>query len=534
MSGQDGAAATAPPNVILLMADQFRADAMGWTGNPIVRTPNLDRLAARGVAFENAFVQCPVCMASRAAIHTGRYPRSTRVPSMGVLPPDEITMAETFRRHGYATGLFGKLHFTPMGYTTRDLGTDYDQDTAEPFLAAAGIDTAAMRASGQDPSKRNYGFDVPKGVGDHTWGHYLEWLQHEAPEHVPHHVSENWGLGRGGVKYGDSPPATRLFQPIVTDFFDSHLPAEVHPSAYIVRETLAFAKANQGSRSRHRSEGPGGRPWFAHTSFVDPHHPFNAPVPHNRLYAPAEMPVPPRLDREACFPSGLPSPVQVRIDRMAQAGDDLWQWALANYYGMVSHIDWCIGMLLDGLAAQGQLDNTLIVFIADHGEYVGDHRLLYKGSLLFDGIMRVPLIVTWGDRLQAGRRVRSLVQEIDVYPTVMSLVGLPIHAGVQGKDLSPMLTGAAEFGYDRVACELDLLPDPQYQPSQAIRSRQWKLDYFPVARTGLLFNLEDDPGETRNLFHDPGCAAVREELLRDLIQHLYESKDPLPIRLSQA
>ena len=525
-----GEAAVERPNVILLMADQFRADAMGWTGNPIVQTPNLDALAARGVAFERAFVQCPVCMASRAALHTGRYPRSTRVRSMGVLPPDEITMAETFRRGGCATGLFGKLHLTPMGFTTRELGTDYDQDTAAPFLAAAGIDTPAMRAACEDPYKRNYGFDVPKGVGDHTWGHYREWLQREAPEHLKHHVSENWGLGREGVQYGDSPPAARLFQPIVTDFFDSHLPAEVHPSAYIVRETLAFARANQG------------RPWFAHTSFVDPHHPFNAPVPFNRRYSPADVPPPPALDREACFPPGLPEPVQARIARYAQAGDDLWQWARANYYGMVSHIDWCIGQLIDGLAAQGQLDNTLIVFTADHGEYVGDHRLLYKGSLLFDGIMRVPLLFVWGERLQAGRRIQSLVQEIDVYPTVMSLAGLPVHAGVQGISLAPMLTrgsdqgqaGGEEFGYDRVVCELDLLPDPQYQPSQAIRSKEWKLDYFPVARTGLLFNLVDDPLERRNLFFQPSCAAVREELLRDLVQHLYESKDPLPIRLSQA
>jgi arylsulfatase A-like enzyme len=448
---------------------------------------------------------------------------------MGVLPPDEVTLAETFRRHGYATGLFGKLHFTPMGYTTRVLGTDLDQDTAAPFLAPAGIDTAAMRAACDDPVKRNYGFDVPKGVGDHTWGHYLEWLQQEAPEHVPHHVSENWGLGRNGVHYGDSPPATRLFRPLVTDFFDSHLPAEVHPSAYIVKETLAFARQNAG------------RPWFAHTSFVDPHHPFNAPPPFNRMYAPDDVPAPAPLDREACFPSDLPEPVRRRIAHFAEGDDAFWRWARSNYYGMVSHVDWCIGMLLDGLAAQGQLENTLIVFIADHGEYVGDHRLLYKGSLLFDGIMRVPLIFAWGggsrpetNRLAGGRTVHALVQEIDVYPTVMGLLGLPVHAGVQGKDLSPMLGGGPEFGYDRVTCELDLLPDPQYQPSHAIRSREWKLDYFPVARTGMLFNLEDDPDETRNRFFDPGCATIREGLLRDLLQHLYETKDPLPIRLSQA
>jgi arylsulfatase len=519
---REGAPETSRPNVVLLMADQLRADAPGFGGNPVCRTPNLDRLAAGGVVFDQAYVQTPVCMASRASLFTGRYPRSLRVPSMGVLPPTETTLAEELRRAGYVTGLFGKLHFTPMGYTTRTLGHDYETNDATPFLEPAGILSAATRAAAEDPYKRNYGFDVSQGVGDHTWGHYLDWLQREAPEHVPDHVAENWGLGRGGVRYGDAPPATRLFQPLVTDFFDSHLPAEVHPSAFIVRQTLEFARANRG------------RPWFAHTSFVDPHHPFNAPVPYNRLYPPAEMPVPPELDREACFPPDLPEPVRRVIARRAEYGPDLWRWALANYYGMVSHLDWCVGQMLDGLEALGLLDETLFVFTADHGEYAGDHRLLYKGSLLFDGIIRVPLVFAWGRRLRPGRRVGAMVQQIDVYPTLMSLLGLPIHPGVQGKDLSGTLQGGPEVGYDRVTCELDLLPDVQYQPSHAIRSREWKLDYFPVARTGLLFNLLDDPAETRNLFFEPSCAAVREGLLRDLLEHLYVTKDPLPMRLSQA
>lgn len=513
------------PNVLLLMADQLRADALGFAGNPIVRTPNLDRLAARGVVFENIFVQTPVCMASRASIFTGRYPRSIRVPSMGVLPPTETTLGEELRRAGYATGLFGKLHFTPMGFTTRTLGHDYETNDATPFLEAAGILSAATRAAVEDPLKRHYGFDVSKGAGDHTWGHYLDWLRQTAPEHVPHFVSENWGLGRDGVTYGDTPPATRLFRPTVTDFFDSHVPAEVHPSAWMVQETLSFARANQS------------RPWFAHTSFVDPHHPFNAPVPYNRLYSPHEMPVPDEFDREACFPPGLPEAVVAQIQKTAGCGPEFWQWARANYYGMVSHIDWCVGQLLDGLEALGELDDTLIVFTADHGEYVGDHRLLYKGSLHFDGIMRVPFVVTWGaggGLVQGGRRVDELVQQIDIYPTVLSLLGLPIHAGVQGKNLSGMLAGSPHAGYDRVTCELDQLPSPNYVPSQTIRSGEWKLSYFPVARTGMLFNLLDDPAERRNLFFEPGCAHVREELLRDLVQHLYETKDPLPIRLSQA
>lgn len=509
------------PNVILLMADQLRADALGYAGNPIVRTPNLDRLAAGGIVFEHMFVQTPVCMASRGSIFTGRYPRSIRVRSMGVLPPTEITLAEELQRAGYATGLMGKLHFTPMGFTLQQLKTDYETNDATPYLEASGILSSATRAAVEDPFKKDYGFQVSYGVGDLTWGHYLDWLGQMAPEHVQDHVAENWGMGRNGVRYGDSPPASRVFHPTVTDFFDSHLPAEVHPSAFIVERTLEFARANRD------------RPWFAHTSFVDPHHPFNAPVPYNRIYRPEEMPVPPTFQWERCFPPGLPAAVVAQIERFAAFPDEVWQWARANYYGMVSHIDWCVGTLLDGLEALGLADNTLIVFTADHGEYVGDHCLLYKGSLHFDGLMRVPFVVSWPGRLQP-RRVRAMVQQIDIYPTVLSLLGRPIHAGVQGKDLSGMLRGEPEEGYQRVTCELDQLPSANYVPSHTIRSEEWKLEYFPLARTGMLFNLRDDPGERHNLCFDPGCQKVRSELYQDLIDHLYATKDPLPIRLSQA
>jgi arylsulfatase A-like enzyme len=504
------------------MADQFRADALGCFGNPIVRTPNLDRLAAGGVGFENAFVQSPVCMASRAAIHTGRYPRTCRVPSMGLLPPDEVTLAETLKRHGYATGTFGKLHLTPMGTQWLDRHQAHEDDDALSFLEPTGLTAPHWRAVARDPCKRNFGFDVAVGVGDMLWGHYFDWLGRVAPEHVPHAASESWGIGRGGFKFGDSPPATRLFPEHVRDFFDSHLPAEVHPSQFIVDQARAFVRANRD------------RPFFVHCSFVDPHHPFNAPIPYNRAYAPGEMPLPAPLDAAACFPPDLPPPVARSVARGRTFPPELWQWMLANYYGMVSHVDHCAGALLDEIRSQGLWEDTVVVFIADHGEYAGDHHLLYKGSLHFDSLMRVPMIVAHGNRAQAGRRVRALVQEIDVYPTIMGLLGLPIHAGVQGKDLSAVVLGGSEDGYEVVTCELDTLPDATYQTSQTVRTAEWKLEVFPLAGTGMLFDIKNDPGETRNLYRDPAHARVRDALTFDLLRHLCQSKDPLPIRLRGA
>ena len=522
-----GEAAGKRPNVLLIMTDQHRADALGFMGNGIVQTPHLDRLARRGVIFDNAFAQSPVCMASRAAIHTGRYPTALRVRSMGLLPPTETTLAETLKRAGYATGLFGKLHFTPQQHTLYRLKTDRPILDAGVFLEGAGIASAANRAALDDPCKRNYGFDLSAAVEDFLPGNYLDWLAERSPEHLPYAIGENYAAQQEGAAYGVTPQATRMFAEHAHDCFDSRLPAELHASRFIVEKTVEFVRQNRG------------RPFFAHCSFVHPHHPFNAPVPFSRMYPPGEMPVPPALDAAACYPPGLPAGVRAQIEEGAAFPPQMWQWLLANYYGMISHTDDCLGRLVAELERLELLDDTLIVFIADHGEYIGDHRLLRKGSLLFDSLMRVPLAVTWPRGVPGGRRVAAMVQEIDVYPTVMSLLGLPIHAGVQGRDLSGTLRGGEATGYGRVYCELDDLTNPIhtnpcYVPSQAVRSEQWKLNYFPLARTGMLFNLAEDPAETHNLYYDPAYANPRHELMMDLLDHHHASKDPLPLRLSQA
>jgi arylsulfatase A-like enzyme len=515
------------PNLILIMTDQHRADALGCMGNGIIKTPNLDRVAERGTIFDNAFVQSPVCMASRAAIHTGRYPRAIRVPSMGLLPPTEITMAESLKRAGYNTGMFGKLHFTPQQFTLSKRGIDRPVFDAVFFLEEAGILSAATQAAVDDPAKKNYGFDVCVGVEDFLWGNYLAWLSGLSPGHLKYFLAENMGCSAIAGQYNVKPTTTPVFSSYMRGLYDSRIPAELHPSRFIVEKTVEFIKSNRDV------------PFFAHCSFVDPHQPYNAPTPYNRMYPPDEMPVPSELNLQDCYPPGLPSGVQTQIDEYIRFPTKLWQWALANYYGMISNIDDSLGRLFGELKDMDLLENTIVVFVADHGEYVGDHRLLRKGSLLFDALMRVPFFVTWPGEIEGGRRIVSMVQGIDIYPTVMSLLGLPIHPGVQGKDLAGMLRGGDVVGYERVYCELDELTNPIYanpiyMPSQAVRSESWKLNYFPLARVGLLYDLEEDPEERQNRYFDPAYAAVKGELMMDLLDHHYESKDPLPIRLSQA
>jgi arylsulfatase A-like enzyme len=514
--------------VLLLMADQLRWDALGFMGHPVVRTPHLDRLARDGTMFENAFTPCPVCMASRAAILTGRLPRTLGVPSMGLLPPDEITLAGSLRAAGYRTGLFGKLHLTPQQHTLLVLGRHRPVCNAAPFLEAAGIDTPATRAAVADPATQGYGFDTVAGVEDFLWEDYLDWLAERSPGHLPWALGESWGCRGLAPKYGVEPRAEALFTDHAKDFFASRIPHELHPDEFIVERTLEFVKADPG------------RPFFALCSFVDPHHPFKAPITFDRAYPPSGIPLPAAVDPARCYPAGLPGGVRAQVDACAAYPTELWQWVLATYYGMISALDASVGRLLDGLREAGLERDTLVVFVTDHGDHAGDHRLLRKGSLLFDSLVRIPLVVAWPGTLPAGRRVSSTVVATDVYPTVMRLAGLPVHDGVQGRDLGPELRGGASAGEpEAVFCELDGLANPLfwnqvYQPAMAIRTRSWKLVHFPTTRAGMLFDLAADPGESENRYDDPACAGIRHEMALRMLDHLHLSRDPLPKRLSQA
>jgi len=212
--------------------------------------------------------------------------------------------------------------------------------------------------------------------------------------------------------------------------------------------------------------------------------------------------------------------------------DELFRWAKADYYAMIENTDTEIGRLLDALDELGIADDTLIVFTTDHGEHCGDHRLMYKGSQIFDGLMHVPLLYSWPGHLQ-GRRTLAVVEEVDIYPTVLSLLGIEMTPGVQGTDRSDLLAGEFDSGRERVLCELDHVT-PKHRAAYALRTREWKLIYYPDVQTGMLFDLAADPDELTNRFLDPACVEVRQRMMSELVDEINAQKDPLPIRVSKA
>ena len=368
---------------------------------------------------------------------------------MGLLRPPRRPWPRSSAAPGYATGLFGKLHLTPMGYTTRTLGHDYETNDATPFLEPAGILSAATRAAVEDPMKRDYGFDVSKGVGDLTWGHYLDWLREAAPEHVQDHVAENWGLGRDGVRYGDSPPATRL------------LPADRH-------RLLRLAPAGRGAPlGLDGARGAGVRPRQRGPPVVRAHV-VRRPAPPLQRGRPLQPHVPSRghagapdeLDREACFPPDLPEPVANKIGKFAAPGPEFWQWARANYYGMVSHLDWCVGRLLDGLEAMGAARRHAVRL------HRRPRRVRRRPPPALQGVAALRRHHARAVRLGLGRpaapaggpaqsRWRSRSTSI---PPCCRCSACRCMPGCRARTSSSMLRGGPEIGYDRVTCELDQLP----------------------------------------------------------------------------
>jgi len=490
------------PNVLWIMTDQHRADCLGCMGHPVIQTPNLDRVAREGVVFENAFCQSPACMASRGSLLTGRYPEAIRVRGMGVLPPAETTFPEHLKRHGYRTGAFGKVHLTPEQYTLLQLGSDVPILDWRRFAR-----DAVLAPIPDDPCKRDYGFDVHVGCDDACQGNFRAWLRERYPAFAE--------AKRPAAEPGDP-----------RDVFVSPFPSECHQSTYIARQAEAFVRGQAGPE-----------PWFAFCSFVAPHHPFEAPADQIARYDGLDIPLP-----SAATVTGIPEPAAGAIGETAHFSEAAMRRVVLHYLASISLVDDNVGRLLQALEDTGQMENTVIVFVADHAEFLGNRGLLRKPSIHVDELIRVPLLLRLPGATAAGRRVNGMVELVDVYPTLLGLLGIPVNPGVQGMDWSGALRDGSAIAREDIYADMfnmhPLVSGSTFGPFMAIqtlRTDDWKLNVYPTAgpEYGQLFNLRDDPGERTNLYADPAHRDTREAMLWRLLQRVHRNIDPLPLRLTQ-
>ncbi len=453
-----GAAVAAPErwNLLILTNDQHRADALGCAANPVVRTPNLDRLASQGVLFERHFVQCPQCVPSRAALHTGRYPHVNRTPTnLYQLPPEEQTLPSILRRHGYRTATVGELPFAP----TKFLG---------------GFETVVS-------SDREY----------HAFQEAHGWR------------GRSLSAERAALLREHEQRSLKQFQASAVPW-----PVELDETAFHAGQAIEFLRA-------HRD-----RPFYLHLNFRRPHHPFDPPSPSDRMYEGAAFPPSHRRDGEMDNkPPGQRKALasSVGFDLRTMTARDLDR-IKSHYYGMISLQDDYIGRILGELDTLGLAARTLVVFNSDHGEMLGDHGLLFKGGYMYDEVVRAPLILRVPGRLPSGRRIPALVESIDVLPTVLELLNIPIPEGVQGRSLVATIEGKP--GLQRAV-------HAEFPTIKMIRTDRWKLVHYVRAPYGELYDLREDPHELYNRFADPGAAAARTEMQAMLADWFIDSADPL-------
>ncbi|MFW6118721.1 MAG: sulfatase [Planctomycetota bacterium] len=446
-----------PRHVIWITTDHMRYDNVGANGNPAVRTPNLNRLAAGGVSLENCYGQNPLCMPSRVSFMTGQYPCRTGVLCNGqALPPERgPTCAEIFGAAGYETAQCGKLHFEP--HDEMDL----------------------------DPAQRErYGFDymaLSEEPGCYEDA-YVNWLRARHPEHL-----EEMRVPR---------PAERMRAGDGFQQWTVSAPPEVSHSGFAVSAALRFLDLGQSS--------------FVHVGMYAPHPPLNPPEEIYAAYEGGELPEPHWREGED---GDKPAPLCNWLRSRRGVTPEQWRERRRYFYAMCTLLDTQVGRLMDALEERGELEDTLILFMSDHGDMDGDHRMVSKQPSFYDEVMHLPAILHWPAGLEGGGRLGGLVEATDLLPTLFDLAGAPIPWQVQGRSFASCLQEAGDEFRDDV---LAMHAGPGRRVMAMLRSRDWKYIRYR-AGAEVLYDLAEEPGEYTNRADDPAYEdtlhRVRERLL---------------------
>jgi arylsulfatase A-like enzyme len=484
-------------NVVLVTTDQHKATTLGTYGDPLGATPALDRLAATGVRFAQCRTQNPFCQPARATILTGQYPSTHGVIRNGIDLPAEAaaeSVATILAAAGHATALVGKAHFASY-YP--------DFPTGRP---EAVVDSACVPPDWHGPY---FGFQhvelvtdvhnirLAPDVGRWNWGF--------GPPPFGLHYARH--LFRDGHARGVE--RLRLMQPEAagqtwdhTQTWKNQLPEEDHHTTWTADRAITWlARAPE--------------PFFLWASFADPHHPFDPPRPWCDRYDPADMlqVLPParpeELDRKPPFHRAWTEGFRGTPFAWANPGWTLLSerercTLLAAYYGMVSQLDHAVGRIVEALDARGLAERTLIVFTADHGDYLGDHQMMLKGPIHYEALVRVPLVLR-GPGMPAGTVVTDPVGTIDLAPTMLGACGLPIPHWVEGR---PLLDQPREW----VLTEDDILRGSMAFRTLTTRGHRLTRSLHDPDG-GELYDLRNDPGEFDNRWDDPASAHTRRELL---------------------
>ena len=478
---------TQKPNVLWICTDQQRWDTIHALGNKAIRTPNLDRLCAEGTAFTHAHCQSPICTPSRASFLTGLYPSSVHGNINGNrtfnIPERAKMITRHLADHGWTCGLVGKLH------------------------VASAWDGEERRVD--DGYEEMHFSHSPQQLADES-NEYFAWLKSSGKLDEVLDFSANRPAVRTGVKY------------------QSNVPFELHQTTWCADVAIDFMNRHSGS------------PWLMSVNIFDPHGPMDAPEEFSRPYEEAGVPEP--LYRESDVENQHRLSTHVFQGPCNKPGE-LEQREKASYYGMIELIDRNVGRMLDELERSGQRENTIVIFTSDHGDMLGDHGLRAKGCRLYDGLVRVPLIVSSPGRVEQGLVSDALVELTDIAPTLAELAGVPLE-WTQGESLWPILRGDAppDNHRDFVRTEfydvLDMtwgrdVPAPAPSYATMYRDKRYKLNVFHGNEYGELYDMQNDPNEFVNLWEDPEYAELKCRLMKLSFDASIVITDPGSVRIGR-
>jgi len=482
-----------PMNVVFIMTDQQPKSTLGCFGNPLNPTPNLDRLARTGMRFSNFYISAFPCSPSRASMLTGLYPQKHGVITNNVILEDKIpSLGFIMQDSGRNTGYFGKSHL--KGHMYRNM------PWREPFNGSWYWK--------RRPDEREYKFEQAEGgygedhpqLGFETWAggwkDYHDYLRNvglgdllnERP--IPGNHNDLPSAGRGEHRY-------------------SLLPEEHHMASFFAQ------KAKQYIRSQHEKN----QSFSMVLSFYGPHLPVAPPKPWDKKYSLDQCPLPPN-HRDSLEGKPIEQKNNLVCYMAPNWEETQFRDYIRRYYGYCAYIDHQIGRVLDSLTEYGLDNNTIVIFTSDHGDMIAAHGFIYKmDTCCYQELANVPFIIRVPGVTKPGTVSKSLVEGVDILPTLIDLLGLPEVSGVQGKSFRKVLASPEIPIRDRVFIHWN-------GPSFINYDGRWKYALHPRSETDELYNLKEDPGEMKNLAADSRFKDLLKKKRQEIYLRLQETGYP--------
>ncbi len=487
------------PNVLFIITDQQPTSCVAAYGNQVLRTPNLDRLAREGALLERFYISAFPCSPSRACMYTGRYAHRHGVIVNDIpLSPQIPSIGQIFRAAGYTTAFVGKWHLG--GHMYRDYRLP-----AEKIAKGDGGNWQYKLEWTEDGFKLKrvpggYGEDRPQlgfqyWVGG--WRHYHQWLYEE-------------GLGRLLDKhlFGNHSilPSAPEGQHMYSKVDEDH-----HMSAFLALHAERFIRGQARST----------RPWLCVLSFYGPHLPVAPPKPWDEMYSLDQVALPPN-HRDDLKGKPIRQMAMRRNYRSDRWTEEQFKDYVRRYWGYCSYIDHQIGRVFKALDETGQWDNTIVVFTSDHGDMVAAHGMIWKLCwCAYEELFRVPCLIRIPGTTPAGLRVRALASNIDLLPTLLEATGIRAPEGMDGRSLVPVLSGRSQRHRDVVFAHI-------CGASHMCRDERYKFAlHWRVRDRDELYDLQEDPGELRNLALEPEYQGLVKKMRQRIVQWLERTEHPL-------